>query len=145
MVLLEAGARVTIVDNLSNSFMRVLDHMKKLAGDKSALLAFTQVPQCRLPSVRHASMTSCIQRFERGHRCCCLLLSYAIGPPTISAQLRPPLYTTCSATLTTPPFCLSSLPTTSAVQRLGCRHCFDLILVVAWQHLWLLHPLCEAA
>jgi UDP-glucose 4-epimerase len=41
--LLEHGARVTLIDNLSNSFMRVLDHMKKLAGDKASLMTFVKV------------------------------------------------------------------------------------------------------
>jgi hypothetical protein len=34
---------VTLIDNLSNSFMRVLDHMKKLAGDKASLMTFVKV------------------------------------------------------------------------------------------------------
>lgn len=43
LVLLEHGAKVTLIDNLSNSFMRVFDHMKKLAGDKASLMKFVKV------------------------------------------------------------------------------------------------------
>uniref|UniRef100_A0A7S0S0J6 UDP-glucose 4-epimerase n=1 Tax=Chlamydomonas leiostraca TaxID=1034604 RepID=A0A7S0S0J6_9CHLO len=42
LVLLEHGAKVTLIDNLSNSFMRVFDHMKKLAGDKADLMKFVK-------------------------------------------------------------------------------------------------------
>jgi hypothetical protein len=35
---------VAIVDNLSNSFLRVLDHVKRIAGpEKSAKITFAQV------------------------------------------------------------------------------------------------------
>jgi hypothetical protein len=64
--LLEHGARVTLIDNLSNSFMRVLDHMKKLAGDKASLMTFVKVSpllvtgwqqgDCRRPSSALANM-----------------------------------------------------------------------------------------
>lgn len=43
LVLLEHGASVYVIDNLSNSFLRVLDHMKKLAGDKAERMKFTEV------------------------------------------------------------------------------------------------------
>lgn len=43
LVLLEHGAKVTLLDNLSNSFMRVLEHMKKLAGAKAGSMSFVQV------------------------------------------------------------------------------------------------------
>ncbi len=49
LVLLEAGAKVTILDNLSNSFLRVLDHLKKLAGDKAVHVKFVQVRVGHLP------------------------------------------------------------------------------------------------
>eukprot|EP00199_Chlamydomonas_sp_CCMP681_P001939 CAMPEP_0119108910 /NCGR_PEP_ID=MMETSP1180-20130426/16114_1 /TAXON_ID=3052 ORGANISM="Chlamydomonas cf sp, Strain CCMP681" /NCGR_SAMPLE_ID=MMETSP1180 /ASSEMBLY_ACC=CAM_ASM_000741 /LENGTH=350 /DNA_ID=CAMNT_0007094587 /DNA_START=101 /DNA_END=1153 /DNA_ORIENTATION=+ len=42
LMLLEAGARVTLIDNLSNAFMRTLDHMKKLAGDKADKMKFVE-------------------------------------------------------------------------------------------------------
>lgn len=42
LVLLEHGAKVTLIDNLSNSFMRVFDHMKKLAGPKADQMKFVQ-------------------------------------------------------------------------------------------------------
>ncbi len=43
LALLEHGARVNLIDNLSNSFVRVFDHMKRLAGDKAGHMVFTQV------------------------------------------------------------------------------------------------------
>lgn len=42
LVLLEHGASVFLIDNLSNSFLRVLDHMKKLAGDKADRMKFAE-------------------------------------------------------------------------------------------------------
>ncbi len=45
LVLLEHGCTVTLIDNLSNSFERVWDHMKKLAGDKAGKMKFVKVPQ----------------------------------------------------------------------------------------------------
>lgn len=43
VVLVEAGARVTVVDNLSNSFDEVLRRMAKVLGDKFAKVKFEQV------------------------------------------------------------------------------------------------------
>lgn len=43
LVLLEHGATVTLIDNLSNSFPRVFDHMNKLAGDKASKMKYVQV------------------------------------------------------------------------------------------------------
>ncbi len=43
LVLLEHGATVTLIDNLSNSFVRVFEHMKKLAGDKADRMKFIKV------------------------------------------------------------------------------------------------------
>lgn len=43
MVLLEHGATVTLIDNLSNSFPRVFDHMTKLAGDKASRMKYIKV------------------------------------------------------------------------------------------------------
>jgi len=57
IALLEAGSSVTIVDNLSNSFLRVLDHVKKLAGDKASKIAFEQVSrQGGCPSLAAAAL-----------------------------------------------------------------------------------------
>ncbi|KXZ45457.1 hypothetical protein GPECTOR_54g198 [Gonium pectorale] len=42
LVLLDHGAKVHLIDNMSNSFIRVYDHMKKLAGDKADRMTFTQ-------------------------------------------------------------------------------------------------------
>ncbi|KAF5840338.1 UDP-glucose 4-epimerase [Dunaliella salina] len=42
LVLLENGAKVTLIDNLSNSFIRVLDHIKKLAGEKAGNMKFVE-------------------------------------------------------------------------------------------------------
>ena len=42
LVLLEHGYRVTMIDNLSNSFLRVYEHMKRLAGPKAGQMAFVQ-------------------------------------------------------------------------------------------------------
>lgn len=42
LVLLEHGAKVTLIDNMSNSFPRVFEHMKKLAGDKAGHMKFEQ-------------------------------------------------------------------------------------------------------
>jgi UDP-glucose 4-epimerase len=42
-VLLEHGHSVVLIDNLSNSFERVFQHMKKLAGDKADKMKFVQV------------------------------------------------------------------------------------------------------
>ena len=43
LVLLEHGAKVHFIDNLSNSFPRVYEHMKKLAGDKADMMKYTEV------------------------------------------------------------------------------------------------------
>lgn len=43
LVLAEQGYEVTMLDNLSNSFLKVLDAIKKLAGDKADQLHFAQV------------------------------------------------------------------------------------------------------
>lgn len=43
LVLLEHGCTVTLIDNESNSFPRVFDHMKKLAGDKADKMKYTKV------------------------------------------------------------------------------------------------------
>jgi UDP-glucose 4-epimerase len=42
LVLLEHGHSVVLIDNLSNSFPRVLEHMKKLAGDKADKMKFVK-------------------------------------------------------------------------------------------------------
>uniref|UniRef100_A0A7S0YIF0 UDP-glucose 4-epimerase n=1 Tax=Polytomella parva TaxID=51329 RepID=A0A7S0YIF0_9CHLO len=42
LVLVENGAKITIIDNLNNSFIRVLSHMKKLAGDKADQINFVE-------------------------------------------------------------------------------------------------------
>jgi UDP-glucose 4-epimerase len=47
LVLLENGAKVTLIDNLSNSFPRVFNHMKKLAGDKAGNMAYVEVRSVR--------------------------------------------------------------------------------------------------
>lgn len=47
IALLEAGHTVTIVDNLSNSFLRVLDHVKKIADDKASGITFSEVREWR--------------------------------------------------------------------------------------------------
>lgn len=43
LVLLDHGCKVTVIDNLSNAFPRVLDHIKRLAGDKAELITYAQV------------------------------------------------------------------------------------------------------
>lgn len=55
LVLLEHGVRVTLIDNLSNSYIRVYEHMKKLAGDKADKMNFVNVCQsvCQLLSVTY--------------------------------------------------------------------------------------------
>jgi hypothetical protein len=42
-VLLDHGCTVTLIDNLSNSFSRVWDHMTKLAGDKADKMKYVKV------------------------------------------------------------------------------------------------------
>jgi len=42
LVLLEHGHTVVMIDNLSNSFLRVYEHMKKLAGDKADKMKFIE-------------------------------------------------------------------------------------------------------
>ncbi|EFJ41424.1 hypothetical protein VOLCADRAFT_77596 [Volvox carteri f. nagariensis] len=42
LVLLDHGAKVHLIDNLSNSFPRVFEHMKKLAGDKADKMTYTK-------------------------------------------------------------------------------------------------------
>ena len=60
LVLLENGAKVTMIDNLSNSFLRVLDHMKRLAGDKAAGMKFEQVGvDCLSRQVQLAPYVGC--------------------------------------------------------------------------------------
>lgn len=41
--LVEAGFKVVIVDNLSNSNVLVLERLRELAGSKAAQISFTQV------------------------------------------------------------------------------------------------------
>jgi hypothetical protein len=44
VALLDAGHTVTVVDNLSNSFLRVLDHVNRIVGpEKAAKITFAQV------------------------------------------------------------------------------------------------------
>jgi hypothetical protein len=43
LVLLGHGAKVHLIDNMSNSFPRVWEHMKKLAGDLAGQMVFTEV------------------------------------------------------------------------------------------------------
>jgi UDP-glucose 4-epimerase len=43
ITLAEAGARVVIVDDLSNSFTEVLNRMHKILGEKSSQIKFVQV------------------------------------------------------------------------------------------------------
>jgi UDP-glucose 4-epimerase len=43
LVLLQHGHSVVMLDNLSNSFERVFEHMKKIAGDKADKMKFVQV------------------------------------------------------------------------------------------------------
>lgn len=42
-MLLEHGCTVTLIDNLSNSFPKVFEHMKKLAGDKAGKMKYAEV------------------------------------------------------------------------------------------------------
>lgn len=42
-MLLEHGAKVTLIDNMNNSFPRVFEHMTKLAGDKASMMKFIKV------------------------------------------------------------------------------------------------------
>jgi hypothetical protein len=51
IALLEANYSVTIVDNLSNSFASVIDHIKRVAGDKSFNVSFINVSQMRRPTL----------------------------------------------------------------------------------------------
>lgn len=55
LVLLEHGCTVTLIDNLSNSFLRVFEHMKKIAGAKASSMKFAQVglPVCPIYPVNH--------------------------------------------------------------------------------------------
>ncbi|KAJ9514039.1 hypothetical protein QJQ45_021132 [Haematococcus lacustris] len=55
LVLLEHGAKVTLIDNLSNSFMRVFEHMTKLAGDKASSMKFVKVGCTQPPGHRHVT------------------------------------------------------------------------------------------
>jgi hypothetical protein len=43
LVLLEHGCTVTLIDNLSNSFPRVFEHMTRLAGDKADKMKYAKV------------------------------------------------------------------------------------------------------
>ena len=43
LTLLDQGFKVTLIDNLSNSFPRVFDHMTKLAGDKAGQMKYVKV------------------------------------------------------------------------------------------------------
>jgi nucleoside-diphosphate-sugar epimerase len=43
LALLERGHTVTMIDNLFNSFPRVFDHMRRLAGDKADAMQFIEV------------------------------------------------------------------------------------------------------
>lgn len=54
LVLLEHGHSVVLIDNLNNSFERVFEHMKKLAGDKADKMKFIKVRfySCRIIRLR---------------------------------------------------------------------------------------------
>jgi len=52
-----AGARVTIVDDLSNSYLEVLVRMERVLGDKFSRVKFQQVRAARA-RVRHSSACS---------------------------------------------------------------------------------------
>ena len=67
-MLLEYGCKVTLIDNMSNSFPRVFDHMKKLAGDKADLMKFVKVRLIRFHRsiTRDAAQSSC-QCATRSH------------------------------------------------------------------------------
>lgn len=61
LVLLEHGHSVVLIDNLSNSFPRVFDHMKKLAGDMADKMKYIKVQstktwQLRLRWFQHSSI-----------------------------------------------------------------------------------------
>lgn len=43
LVLLEAGCRVTIIDNMDNAFPEAYKRMQQLAGDKASRMQFIQV------------------------------------------------------------------------------------------------------
>lgn len=43
LVLLDHGAKVTIIDNMNNSFPRVFEVMTRLAGDKADQMKFIKV------------------------------------------------------------------------------------------------------
>lgn len=52
LLLLEAGYKVTIIDNLSNTFERALDHLKRLAGpERSKHVAFHKVDMRDKPAM----------------------------------------------------------------------------------------------
>lgn len=75
LLLLEHGHDVTIIDNLSNSFIRVLDHIKKLAGEAAARLKFVEVCASRRPAHAAACMRPVqVQRVGSclGHAFACL-------------------------------------------------------------------------
>jgi nucleoside-diphosphate-sugar epimerase len=59
LVLLEAGHTVTIIDNLSNSYTRVFEHMKKLAGDKAGNMKFVKVGPASTQPVPHIRLQVC--------------------------------------------------------------------------------------
>lgn len=70
LVLLEHGHSVVMIDNLSNSFLRVYDHMKRLAGDKADRMEFVQVssPPGRAAVLAAAQRQRQQRRRRRLHR-----------------------------------------------------------------------------
>jgi UDP-glucose 4-epimerase len=76
LVLLEAGHTVTIIDNLCNSYTRVFEHMKKLAGDKAGNMKFVKVGSASAQPVPHiqskfttCSCWTCMQQPALTHLC----------------------------------------------------------------------------
>ena len=104
LALLDHGAKVHLIDNLSNSFVRVFDHMKRLAGDKASQMTFTQV--CRLPPTlllgdgRHADAVAAAKA--------CRLPRPTVIPPAARTPLRllllpaPPHTAPCASPPPTP-------------------------------------------
>ena len=56
MVLVEAGARVTIVDDLSNSFREVLSRMRQILGPAFERITYEEV------RIKFASLATCSRR-----------------------------------------------------------------------------------
>ena len=82
LILLEHGYRVTMIDNLSNSYMRVLDHMTELAGANVERMEFIKARAVfwgLRPGFVGAAARGFVGAGRRGS--CCTAAAHGTPPP----------------------------------------------------------------